>query len=164
MIESNYGKFIVNRHCDFQAESLIKTGLPHIQGELATILTLIKLLPQNCIVVDAGANLDPRRARVWRRRFHGNELRRCPHVRMGQASRLYGRPIRRKHVRHGGVWPHRGVRGMSVCSCGLIGLAAPVVVCGLAAAYGPAEIGVERFTTRLKRGYRECNDLLANWR
>jgi|SRR5579862_5579063 len=57
VIESDYGKFIVNRHCAFQAESLIKTGLPHIQGELHTILTLINLLPESCVVVDAGANI-----------------------------------------------------------------------------------------------------------
>ena len=57
VIESEYGKFIVNRHCDYQAESLIKTGWPHIQEELAKILTLVGRLPENSIVVDAGANI-----------------------------------------------------------------------------------------------------------
>ena len=33
VIESRYGKFIVNRHCAHQAEYLIKTGRPHIQDE-----------------------------------------------------------------------------------------------------------------------------------
>jgi hypothetical protein len=30
VIESEFGRFIVNRHCAHQAESLIKTGRPHI--------------------------------------------------------------------------------------------------------------------------------------
>lgn len=56
-IESEYGRFIVNRYCAFQAESLIKTGKPHIQDELDKILTVIGLLPDNCVIVDAGANI-----------------------------------------------------------------------------------------------------------
>jgi FkbM family methyltransferase len=57
VIESAYGKFIVNRHCAFQAESLIKTGQPHVQEELTEILTVVGQLPENCVVVDAGANI-----------------------------------------------------------------------------------------------------------
>lgn len=57
VIESEYGKFIVNRHCAYQAESLIKTGRPHIQGELNAILTIIQQLPKNSVIVDAGANI-----------------------------------------------------------------------------------------------------------
>ena len=57
VIESVYGQFIVNRHCAFQAEALIKTGRPHIEVELQNILTLVSTLPQNCVVVDAGANI-----------------------------------------------------------------------------------------------------------
>ena len=56
-IESQYGRFIVNRHCAFQAESLIKTGLPHIQDELNKILAVINNLPEDSVVVDAGANI-----------------------------------------------------------------------------------------------------------
>ncbi len=57
VIESVYGRFIVNRHCAFQAEALIKTGRTHIEPELQNILTLVGTLPQNCVVVDAGANI-----------------------------------------------------------------------------------------------------------
>lgn len=57
VIESEYGKLVVNRHCAYQAESLIKTGLPHIQSELDNILTIVRELPENCVVVDAGANI-----------------------------------------------------------------------------------------------------------
>jgi hypothetical protein len=39
VIESVYGRFVVNRHCQFHAEYLIKTGRPHIQSELNKILT-----------------------------------------------------------------------------------------------------------------------------
>jgi FkbM family methyltransferase len=56
-IESEYGKFIVNRHCAYQAESLIKTGRPHIQEELQKILTLVEQLPKGCVAIDAGANI-----------------------------------------------------------------------------------------------------------
>jgi FkbM family methyltransferase len=58
VIESEYGKVIVNRHCAYQAENLIKSGRPHIQEELQKILTLVGQLPNNCVAVDAGANID----------------------------------------------------------------------------------------------------------
>src|SRR3974390_183494 len=56
VIESIYGRFVINRHCQFHAETLIKTGYPHIQEELNKILTIVGSLPENCVVVDAGAN------------------------------------------------------------------------------------------------------------
>jgi FkbM family methyltransferase len=56
-MESVYGKFIVNRHCTYQSEHLIKTGYPHIQNELTTILSIVDTLPEHCVVVDAGANI-----------------------------------------------------------------------------------------------------------
>lgn len=56
-IESNYGKFIVNRHCAFQADALIKTGQPHIQEELNKVLAIVNTLPNECVVLDAGANI-----------------------------------------------------------------------------------------------------------
>jgi FkbM family methyltransferase len=57
VIESAYGRFVVNRHCSYQAEALIKTGRPHIEAELQNILKLVGALPPNCVVVDAGANI-----------------------------------------------------------------------------------------------------------
>lgn len=56
VIESIYGKFLLNRHCAFQAEALIKTGRTHIESELANILALVDCLPTDCLVVDGGAN------------------------------------------------------------------------------------------------------------
>jgi len=56
VLDSIYGKFIVNRHCSFQAEHLIKSGIPHIQAELKNILAIVNTLPERCVVVDAGAN------------------------------------------------------------------------------------------------------------
>lgn len=57
VIESIYGKFIVNRHCELQADYLIKSGMPHIQPELNDILSIVGALPEGCVVVDAGANI-----------------------------------------------------------------------------------------------------------
>jgi len=57
VIESTYGRFVVNRYCDFQAEHLIKTGQPHIESELKNILNIVRALPEGCVVVDAGANI-----------------------------------------------------------------------------------------------------------
>lgn len=56
VLDSIYGKFIINRHCSFQAEHLIKNGVPHIQAELNNILAIANTLPERCVVVDAGAN------------------------------------------------------------------------------------------------------------
>jgi len=56
-IDSEYGPFIVNRHCSYQAEHLIKTGRTHIEPELNKILAIAQFLPEECIVVDAGANI-----------------------------------------------------------------------------------------------------------
>lgn len=57
VIESIYGRFVVNRHCAFQAEALIKTGRPHIESELQNLLRIVSTLPHNSVIVDAGANI-----------------------------------------------------------------------------------------------------------
>jgi FkbM family methyltransferase len=57
ILESVYGKFVVNRHCAYQADALIKTGYPHIEPELAKILSIVRSLPDGNVVVDAGANI-----------------------------------------------------------------------------------------------------------
>jgi len=56
VIDSIHGPFMINRHCALQAEALIKTGRPHIQGELDTIMQVIDQLPDGAIAVDGGAN------------------------------------------------------------------------------------------------------------
>jgi FkbM family methyltransferase len=57
VIDSVYGKFVVNRHCSYQAEAMIKTGYPHIEPELAKILSIVRSLSEGSVVVDAGANI-----------------------------------------------------------------------------------------------------------
>ena len=57
MIESIYGKFIVNRYCYYQAEALIKTGATHIESELNNIKKIINALPEGAVAIDAGANI-----------------------------------------------------------------------------------------------------------
>lgn len=56
VIESIYGKFLLNRHCDFQAEALIKTGKTHIEPELENIFVVIDKLSDGCVIIDGGAN------------------------------------------------------------------------------------------------------------
>ena len=57
VIESVHGKFIVNRHCFYQAEALIKTGATHIEAELKNMLAIVSTLPTGAVAVDAGANI-----------------------------------------------------------------------------------------------------------
>jgi FkbM family methyltransferase len=57
VIESVYGRFVVNRHCAYQAEALIKTGRPHIESELRNILGIARTLPKGAVAIDAGANI-----------------------------------------------------------------------------------------------------------
>lgn len=56
VIDSIHGPFVINRHCAYQAEALIKTGRPHIQHEIDAILQVIDQLPDDAIAVDGGAN------------------------------------------------------------------------------------------------------------
>jgi FkbM family methyltransferase len=56
VLDSIHGRFIVNRHCAFQAEALVKTGATHIEGELANIFVLIDTLPTGAVIIDGGAN------------------------------------------------------------------------------------------------------------
>jgi FkbM family methyltransferase len=57
VLDSIHGKFVVARNCAFQAEALVKTGLTHIEAELANIFAIIDTLPNDCIVVDGGTNI-----------------------------------------------------------------------------------------------------------
>ena len=56
-METIYGKFIVNRNCSYQADALIKTGIPHIQEELDKMFLIIDSLPEECLILDIGANI-----------------------------------------------------------------------------------------------------------
>ncbi|MGH1543706.1 MAG: FkbM family methyltransferase [Arenicella sp.] len=56
-IDTVYGPFIVNRHCHFHAEVLIKSGYPHIQDEIEKIQAILTTLPDNSVMIDAGANI-----------------------------------------------------------------------------------------------------------
>ena len=56
VLDSIHGRFIVNRHCAFQAEALVKTGATHIESELNNIFVLIDTLPTGAVIIDGGAN------------------------------------------------------------------------------------------------------------
>lgn len=57
LVDSVYGQFIVNRYCSFQAEALLKTGKTHIEAELNNMRIILQALPENCVVLDGGANI-----------------------------------------------------------------------------------------------------------
>ncbi len=57
VLDSVHGRFIVNRHCHYQAETLVKTGATHIENELKNILSVVNTLPDRAIAIDAGANI-----------------------------------------------------------------------------------------------------------
>ncbi|WP_322041326.1 FkbM family methyltransferase [Burkholderia diffusa] len=56
VVDSIHGPFVIDRHSTRQADALIKTGRPHIQGELDAIMQVIDQLPDGAIAVDGGAN------------------------------------------------------------------------------------------------------------
>lgn len=57
VIESIWGKFIICRNSAYHPELMIKTGTTVHPAENETIATIISTLPENCIIVDAGANV-----------------------------------------------------------------------------------------------------------
>lgn len=56
-VDTMYGKWIVSRHAQYHAESLIKTGITCIQEEVNLMVTIANTLPENCILVDVGFNM-----------------------------------------------------------------------------------------------------------
>ena len=57
VIESIYGRFIVNRHCAYQIDALAKTGKTHIESELNNIFNVLQHLPNNSTIIDGGTNI-----------------------------------------------------------------------------------------------------------
>lgn len=57
VIESVYGRFIVNRHCSQQIDALAKTGKTHIEDELKNIFDVVDKLPDDAIILDCGTNI-----------------------------------------------------------------------------------------------------------
>ena len=57
ILDSIHGKFIVNRHCAIQAETLVKTGSTHIESELLNIRQVLNTLSEGAVAIDAGANI-----------------------------------------------------------------------------------------------------------
>jgi FkbM family methyltransferase len=57
VVESAYGRFVINRHALHQADALIKTGRTHMESDLQQILAIVRSLPKDAIAIDAGANI-----------------------------------------------------------------------------------------------------------
>jgi FkbM family methyltransferase len=56
-VDSIHGKFILNRHDIYQFKPLRNTQVPHIQDEISKILDIIRILPDNAVIIDGGANI-----------------------------------------------------------------------------------------------------------
>ena len=56
-LDTNYGRFIMNRHDRHQPLAILRTGAPHIEPEIRALLTIADILPDGALVVDAGANI-----------------------------------------------------------------------------------------------------------
>ncbi len=57
VLDSFYGKFIINRHNPQHAECLITTNKTNNESELATMRAILDTLPEDLVFVDVGANL-----------------------------------------------------------------------------------------------------------
>ena len=56
VLDTVYGKWIVNRHAQYHAETFIKTGYPVDPDLVNLMLSIVDTLPSNCVIVDGGAN------------------------------------------------------------------------------------------------------------
>lgn len=56
-VDSIWGKFILCRNAEYHAEYMIKNGRTIHPAELEALATIISILPQDCVIVDAGANV-----------------------------------------------------------------------------------------------------------
>lgn len=56
IVDTIYGKWIVSRHAQYHAETMIKSGIPVHPKEVEIMLRIVDTLPDNCIIVDAGSN------------------------------------------------------------------------------------------------------------
>jgi FkbM family methyltransferase len=57
VVDSVYGRFVVNRHAVAQADALVRTGRTHFEPELQKILAIARTLERGAIAVEAGANI-----------------------------------------------------------------------------------------------------------
>ena len=57
VVESVWGKFILCRHSQYHPELMIRTGRTVHSAEIESLARIIETLPDNCVIVDAGANV-----------------------------------------------------------------------------------------------------------
>lgn len=57
VIESIWGKFIICRNADWHPEIMIKNGRTVHPAEVEALATIIDNLPEECVIIDAGANV-----------------------------------------------------------------------------------------------------------
>lgn len=56
IVDSDYGKFVMNKNDDYQPE-MIETRKPHIHAEVDFMIAIMKMLPNDSVVVDIGGNI-----------------------------------------------------------------------------------------------------------
>lgn len=56
LLDSIHGPLILPRHDRHQPVHLLRTGRPHIQGEIEKLLAIVSVLPDQPLVLDIGAN------------------------------------------------------------------------------------------------------------
>jgi FkbM family methyltransferase len=57
VVDSVYGRFVINRHAVAQADALINTGRTHFEEEVQKLIAIARTLPKDAFVLDAGANI-----------------------------------------------------------------------------------------------------------
>lgn len=55
-VDTIYGKWIVSRHAQYHAETMIKSGVPIHPSEAQFMVDLTKTFTDNCIIIDVGSN------------------------------------------------------------------------------------------------------------
>lgn len=56
VVDTEYGKMIVNRHDTIRGKLLIATGKPDDHADITMLVSILDVLPPNAIVLDIGAN------------------------------------------------------------------------------------------------------------
>jgi FkbM family methyltransferase len=56
ILESIYGKFIVNRYDQYCGSYLLSTGKTQLEDELENIFSIVDNFSNNCVIIDGGAN------------------------------------------------------------------------------------------------------------
>lgn len=57
ILDSIYGKFIVNRYDEYCGSYLLSTGKTQLEDELKNVFSIVDTFSNNCVIIDGGANI-----------------------------------------------------------------------------------------------------------